>query len=335
MTPESVERLCQAAAGVDSLLILTHNNPDPDAVASAVALRELLLQLLRVDSPIAYHGVIGRAENQALVRYLRHPLKPLTDALLDDAGALALVDVQAGAGNLTIPPRSSVALVIDHHARQPGSAAAAFSDVRPELGATSTILLEYLREAAIDLPPRLATALFYGIKTNTMGLGRNTSPADVAAYRHLRPLVDGRALARIEQAQVPPEYFRSFYTALRMARVYAGVVISDLGPLSYPDLTAEMADVLLRLQRAQWVLCMGDHKGTLYLSVRARDPDAGAEPLAQFLVAGEGSAGGQRALAGGQIPLAGRDAADVAQQVRLRLLQHLGVPPDQSGEPLI
>lgn len=335
MTPESVEGLYQAAASVDSLLILTHNNPDPDAVASAVALRELVLHFLQVESPIAYHGVIGRSENRELVRYLRHPLLPLTDVILGDAGALALVDVQSGAGNLTMPPRSSVAIVIDHHAWQQETAMAAFSDVRPELGATSTILLEYLRAAAIELRPRLATALFYGIKTNTMGLGRNTSPADVAAYRYLRPLVDGKALARIEQAQVPSEYFRSFYTALRMTRIYGGVVVSDLGPLSYPDLTAEVADVLLRLQEVQWVLCMGDHKGTLYLSVRARDPAGGAEPLVRALVAEEGSAGGQRALAGGEIPLAGRNAADVALEVRHRLLQYLGIPPDKPGQPLI
>jgi hypothetical protein len=96
-----------------------------------------------------------------------------------------------------------------------------------------------------------------------------------------------------------------------------------------------MADILLRLERTQWVLCLGIYNGTLYFSARTRDPAGGAEAFVQALVGEEGSAGGQRSLAAGQIPLEGRDPYQVAEAVRHRALRYLGIPPDALGEPLI
>ena len=105
-------------------------------------------------------------------------------------------------------------------------------------------MTEYLRAAGVEPAPKLATALFYGIKTNTMGLGRAASPADVAAYFYLQPRIDVEALVEIERAQVPADYFKSFAATLQAARAYDGVVISYLGSMAYPDLAAEMADIL-------------------------------------------------------------------------------------------
>jgi nanoRNase/pAp phosphatase (c-di-AMP/oligoRNAs hydrolase) len=222
MTQERLDDLYDVARRAGRLLILTHNNPDPDAIASALALRHLLAQELGLESPIAYHGLVGRAENKALLRYLGQPLQPLASRPsagpdLQDAPALALVNAQPGVGNITLPPGSAVVLAIDHHTPHPASEAVPFADVRPELGATSTILTSYLQAAGLEPSPPLATALFYGIKTNTMGLGRNTSPADADAFFYLRSRIDVEALTDIEHAQVPPDYFHSFDLALRVA----------------------------------------------------------------------------------------------------------------------
>jgi nanoRNase/pAp phosphatase (c-di-AMP/oligoRNAs hydrolase) len=218
--------LFKAVGEADTLLILPHNDPDPDAIASAVALQYLLSECLEVRSNIAYKGIIGRAENKALVRYLGHPLRSLSEADLDTAMSVALVDTQPGTGNNALPATSTPALVIDHHPRREAPFTANFVDVRPEVGATSTILAEYLKTAGIEPAAQLATALFYGIKTDTMGLGRGISPEDVSAYFYLQTRVDVEALVQIERAQVPAEYFKSFDAALRAARVYNGVVIS-------------------------------------------------------------------------------------------------------------
>jgi nanoRNase/pAp phosphatase (c-di-AMP/oligoRNAs hydrolase) len=334
MTKEVLEKLYETARGAGRLLILTHNDPDPDAIASAVALRYLLAERLGMESTIAYQGIIGRAENRALVRYLDHPLQLRSDANLQQSSCLALIDTQPGAGNITLPPGARVILVIDHHAWRVESTAS-FADVRPELGATSTILTQYLQAAGVEAPSSLTTALFYGIKTITMGLSRDTSPADAAAYSYLQPQIDVGALAKIEHAQVPADYFRSFDTALRAARMYDGLIIAYIGVLAYPDLAAEMADVLLRLEKAQWVICMGVYQGALILSMRTRSQVHTAEELVRAVVAGEGSAGGHGTMAGGQIPLGDSSAKQQARLFGRRALQHLGIPPEGAGEPLI
>jgi nanoRNase/pAp phosphatase (c-di-AMP/oligoRNAs hydrolase) len=332
---EVLTRLYETARGAENLLILPHTDPDPDAIASAVGLRYLLAERLGMESTIGYQGIIGRAENKALVRYLDHPLQLLIEADLPSSPCVALIDTQPGAGNIALPSGARVELVIDHHAWREESAKAGFADVRPELGATSTILTQYLQAARVEPSSSLATALFYGIKTITMGLSRDTSPADATAYAYLQPRIDVGELAKIEHAQVPADYFRSFAAALRAARLYEGLIVATIGELRYPDLAAEMADVLMRLEKAQWVICMGVYQGALILSVRARSRGDAAERLVQAIVAGEGSAGGHGTMAGGQIPLVGGTPEQKALSLVRRALRHLGIPPEIAGEPLI
>ena len=338
MMQESQNRLdllFEAVGDADAILILPHNDPDPDAIASAVALRHLLMEALNVESNIAYQGIVGRAENRALLRYLGQPLRPLTDADLAGEAPIALVDTQPGAGNNALPAGSEVTIVIDHHTWREPTARAAYVDVRPEAGATSTILTEYLQAAGLEPEPPLATALFYGIKTDTRGLSRGAGPADTAAYLYLQPRVDTQALAEIEYAQVPASYFKSFDATLRAARVYDGVVVAYVGLMAYPDLAAEMARLLLRLEESRWVVCMGVHQDVLILSVRTQSPTGGAEELVQAIVGDEGTAGGHGPMAGGQVPLKGRDPEQVVHLLRQRALRVLQVPPEVRGERLI
>ena len=337
MTKEMLNLLLQAVGAAPQLLILTHNNPDPDAIASGVALRYLLTEQLNVDSQIVYQGLVGRAENKALVRYLVHPLRTLTASDLTAGLPLALVDTHPGAGNtVPLPAGARLAIVIDHHTAVtvPAAVIPDFSDIRPELGATSTILTDYLQAANLEPPAPLATALFYGIKTNTMGLGRNTNPADAAAYHYLQPRIDVKGLADIEHARVPAQYFKSFDVALRAAQVYDGVLISYLGAVNYPDLTAEMADLLLRLEEAEWVICMGVHDQHLMISIRLHRGQRGAGQLAQAIVGSDGAAGGHGTIAGGQIPLAGKSPEELVAQVIGRILSHLNLSPELAGRLL-
>ena len=335
MVEERLQLLLGAARGTDRILILPHNDPDPDAIAGAVALRHLLAQTLNIEGRIGYQGIIGRAENKALIRYLGHPLRRLKDPDIHRAGAIALIDTQPGTGNNPLPPSRSPTIVFDHHPWHEETAAAAFADVRSDLGATSTILTEYLKTTGIELTPPLATALFYGIKTDTMGLGRGASPADAAAYFYLQPSIDVDALIEIERAQVPAEYFRSFDIALRAARVFDNVVIAYIGQMGYPDLVAEMADLLLRLEGIRWAICMGAYHGELVLSVRTRGRRGGAGGLAQNMVEGRGTAGGHGTMAGGHLPLAGEDPEQVAVQLGQRALQLLKVEAGTPGKALI
>jgi nanoRNase/pAp phosphatase (c-di-AMP/oligoRNAs hydrolase) len=320
---ERLEALRAAVAGVENVLIVPHNDPDPDAIAAALGLRHLLAGLAQVDSRVAYQGIVGRAENKALVRYLGRPLRQLATGDLRTAQAVALVDTQPGTGNNPLPLSQLPLIVFDHHPPREATARVAFVELQPEVGATSTMLVEYLRAAGLDLPQPLATALFYGIKSDTQGLVRRASAADVDAYFFLQPQIDVQALSRIEGAQVSPEYFRRLDAVLHAARVYGQAVISYAGDMPRPDLAAELADLLLRLQGAQWAICSGAYEDMLILAVRSRHPRGGAGRLVRAIVGEGGTAGGHDVMAGGQIPLRGRAPTAVAREVRRRALAEL------------
>ena len=333
MFSESLEALLEAVNTEDQLLILTHNNPDPDAIASAIALRYLLAECVGIEAQIVYQGIIGRAENQALIRYLHHPLHLINPSLLAAKPLFALVDTQPGAGNNALPPQAKVAIVIDHHPWRAATDEAGFSDVRPHIGSTATIMVEYLRAAGLEPDPLVATALFYGIKTDTMGLSRGTTPFDMTAICYLLPLIDLEALLTIERAEVPLTYFESFADVLQTTRLYKDVVIAYIESMNYPDLTAEMADFLLRIRGIHWVICLGIYKKSLMISVRTKNR-LGAGQMIQEVIGNRGIAGGHGAMAGGQIPLKNEIPKQVITDMRQRLLQYLNIPPEEKGKPL-
>jgi nanoRNase/pAp phosphatase (c-di-AMP/oligoRNAs hydrolase) len=298
-----------------------------------MGLRELLTARSGVTVHLAYRGIIGRAENRALVRYLDHPLRRLQRGDLLQMPIL-LVDTQPGAGNNALLPGSDVVAVFDHHPWRDASGAVDHVDVRPQLGATSTIVTQYLRAAGVDVLSQLATALFYGIKTDTMGLARGASQEDVDAYFFLQSRIDVNALVGIERAQVSAEYFRGLDAALHSARMHGDVVLAYVGAMGRPDMAAEMADFLLRLRGAEWVVCSGVYKDLLVLSVRTRRR-GGAGPLAQGIVGQFGTAGGHGSMAGGQIALNGQDPGLLAQQLDRLALEYLDIDPTAAGTSVI
>lgn len=331
------QSLKECFEGYSEVLILLHDDPDPDALASGVALRFLIAERLAMDAQIAYRGVIGRAENRALVTFLEPQLKALSNGeklQRRPNQAVALLDTQPGAGNSPVPADYDVDVVIDHHGEREVKTGR-YRDVRPWIGATSTILTQYLHAAELEPSMLVATALFYGVKTDTKALSRDTSAADISAYFYLLEFVDVDALVQIENAQVPAGYFRSLTKAMQTARVYDGLVFSFLGESDYPDLTAEVADLLLRLEGVKWVVCMGAYEDQLYLSVRARSDDADAEDLAQEIIGAAGSAGGRNTLAGGQLPLNGASAEKLVEEIKERALAYLEVPATVEAKPLV
>jgi len=337
MSDNHLEALAEVLADQTGVLILPHNDPDPDAIAAAVGLRYLLKEKFQVESQIAYRGHIGRAENKALARYLKKPLHKLRHSELRSATAIALVDTQPGAGNNPMPVKRPADIVIDHHAWRTASQTAHFVDVRPELGASSTILMDYLLEAGIEPPSQISTALFYGIKTDTMGLSRKASPKDVSAYFYLQSRIDVNALVQIEQTQVPLANFRSIDNAMHAGKVYDNdIVIAYLGRLSYPDLSAEIADFLMRLRGIQWVLCMGVYGAELILSVRSRSKKIGAGRLVQEIMKDRGAAGGHGTMAAGHIDLSkGDDPEQLAAAMEKEMLLNLKGTHDVACKPMI
>lgn len=321
---DAVSALFEAVKGARSALILTHDDPDPDSIASALALAYLFEERLGLKATLAHGGIIGRAENKAMVRLLSIELSPLAELDLGRYDAVALVDGSVGAGNVSLPSQFTPTVIIDHHSDVSLNVAGVpFSDIRGECGATSTILTGYLRAAGLTPDTRTATALFYGIKADTMGLARAAGEADVEAYLYLVPLSDAKILAQIEHAQVPLAYFDAFERALDRTLIYADVVICNLGSMDWPDLAAEMADFLLRWEGARWIICVGLYEDEVVISVRTNDLEANAGQVVRAVVEGLGTGGGHGLLAGGRVPLDGRSLQDVVRTLRRRFLRQL------------
>ncbi|HYV57974.1 MAG TPA: DHHA1 domain-containing protein [Candidatus Nitrosopolaris sp.] len=317
------------------LVILPHDNPDPDALASAAALKHIVTTLLEKEAHIALGGIVGRAENRAMLTYLNISLVPVGEVCFGGDTQIALVDTQPRRSNNSLPDEIVPAVVIDHHPAYALYPDVPFLDLRDQYGATSTILTEYLRDLKLDIESKLATALFYGIAAETQDLGREATAADIEASHFLYPYTNKRRLAKIENARVPREYFRVFGEAIERATLYDRVVVSMLGEVQYPDMMAEVADFLLRLDRVEWAAAIGGYGSSLYCSVRTTERDVNAGDLLRSIL-GSRSAGGHDMIAGGRIDVGDdpeeRDRA--ALRVRDRLLAALAVDPAQ-GQPLV
>jgi len=339
MTPaKRLARLSSVLDGARSMLIIVQNTPDPDAIAAAAALRELANERHEIACSIGHSGGVWRAENLALLRYLSLNTRSLVDLDLDRFDRLSMVDAQPGAGNVTFDAAVRLDVVIDHHPIRRETRSARFTDVRSRYGATSTILYEYLKQAKIEIPTPVATAMVYGIRSDTQDLGRESTKADVEAFLDLYPSANARALGRIVQAPLPRSYFSKLRTSLDEAKVYGNRIVSFLGQLESPEMVAEAADLLLRAEEVRWTMTLGVVDGWLHVSLRTTDRDRHAGRVARNLAGRRGFGGGHQALAAAQIPLEEPNSSDrkIRQMVRgltKRFLRATG-NPDAVGKRL-
>jgi nanoRNase/pAp phosphatase (c-di-AMP/oligoRNAs hydrolase) len=335
--PFDLDRALADLRGRKTALVYMHDNPDPDALAAAMGLGYLFERELGANATLAHGGIVGRAQNRAMVDTLKVSLMPIEWIDPEAFEIIALVDSQPETGNNSLPLGHRIDVVIDHHPLRPGSARAPWCDVRPHFGATSTIVFEYLRTRGVPLDAKLATAFFFALRTETRDLGRESTDAERAAYLALVTLVDHGLLYRMSHPKVPCAHFAALDRALRSAEVFGDVVAVNLGLLGYPDLVAEIADLLLSYERARMVLCIGEYEKSAYLSLRTEADNARAGAVMRHIVAHDGAAGGHGTMAGARLfaPVTSEQALDATyQEMVRRLLEVLGHPPTV-GEPLL
>lgn len=288
------------------LLVMTHNNPDPDSLGGAMGLQEFALKAAGVESRFAITGKVLRAENQAMVRELGIQMDRLDETRLQDFDCFAMVDTQPGFGHTFLPPGLVIDIVLDHHLCADvklGPDDVPFFDVRPDAGATSSIMAGHLADAGVVPSAATATALAYGIRTDTADLSRNVSPLDLRASEYLSPHVDRKKLAAITNPRLPIGYFRALMGALSKVRIYDGLTLCSLGHATSAEMVAEVADLLLRMEGTRAVFCGGLVGKTYYISVRT-EMGMDAWALIRSGIEGEqGSCGGHGSVAGGSVLL--------------------------------
>lgn len=327
--PETVEKLArlqEILRGNQRMLIVLQDFPDPDAMGSAAALRELA-NVNGVACTVACGGVVGRAENRVLMRYLDINLQTMATLDVDQFDLIGMVDTQPATGNNSLDREVVPDIVIDHHPVRRETRRSPFLDIRKRYGATSTMLYEYLVAAGMTIGVPLATGLLYGIRSDTNDLGREATQADIDAFISLYPIANKRMLGRIVMERLPPVYFQIMSVGLLNARVQGSCVFSDLGEIENPDMLGEVADLLLRNEQSTWAMCYGRYGDRVLISLRTSQLDADAGKFMHRIVGRRGTGGGHNAMAGGQIPLHTGSATEVRQLGRTivaRLLRLTG-----------
>lgn len=320
-------RLCEALQGRRRLLVLTHDNPDPDAIASAWMVGRIGRKLGVSGITLGYGGIVGRTENRAMIDVLKIPLKSLATIDVDAHDAVALVDTQPRAGNNSLPMGRQADVVFDHHPCRRATRDVAFYDIREEYGATTTIVHEYFEAAGLPSDRRIATAVFHAIRSETQNLGREAGRPDAQVFLACFPFVDNQALSRIEHAPLKRAWFAMIDRAIDGTHLYHDIAVTQLGAVDTPDMVAQFADLIVRLEGIDWSLCIGRFRSDLLLSIRTNRRRANAGKVIRSIVTGLGTAGGHDMIAGGKIAggaLTSARARRVESLLVKRLLKELG-----------
>lgn len=296
-TRNKLERLREICGKAKNISIIIYANPDPDALASALALKKIL-ETEKNTVNIGYTGAIGRPENASMIKRLKIPAFPVSEEEAGQSDIIALVDSQPHF--FTDFRLSRCDIVIDHHPLR-DVISAGFTDVRPDYLSTSSILTEYLRTAGKRLTKDLASALFYGIKTDTRHFMSDMSDGDVEAIRWLRSKADLDIVKQIEFSQFTREGLDYFSIALVRRHFLKGVMFSHLGPVPFFDVCVQVADFFIRVENVSWALVSGVVGNTLVIIFRNDGVDQDAGYLARTAFGHIGSAGGHEYMGRAQI----------------------------------
>jgi nanoRNase/pAp phosphatase (c-di-AMP/oligoRNAs hydrolase) len=298
ITRLKVQQYQRYFSDAERVLILTHNDPDPDAMASALALRNVLRRTKQTAILGCLQGVT-RPENQRMVKLLDIGMEVIKPESVHDFDRVAMVDVQPHYFPGLI---ERVDLVIDHHPEQPGYNAV-FKDIRPDYGSTSTILTEHLRAVDVNISERTATAMLYAIKSDTLFFNRQANRVDLEAFSYLYPLADATMIRKMEGSEITNERLDFVIKAWQHGRMVEHVFCAFIGEPSREDFIPYVADFYLQLENVQWSVISGVVNDTFVVSVRNLGYSRNAGDFVRRWFNDIGSAGGHRTMAKAVVPL--------------------------------
>jgi nanoRNase/pAp phosphatase (c-di-AMP/oligoRNAs hydrolase) len=328
--PGRGKKFLRALKGKKNILVTTHRYPDPDAMASCIAMAELL----RVKQPsakvdIAIQGNILGGMNAIFAEQMNFHMLPWSDTLLPEHDAAILLDAQPRFANSPLPEGFEPTAVIDHHRSMRKRCKSAFRDIRPDVGATCTIIFSYFMELEVPISRSLGATLLYAIESDLAGSAGTPGELDNMALSSLTLLADTRKLYQMRYVDMPQNYFIAYANGVNNAVYYDSALVSYLGKIDTPEKPAIIADFLLRFEKVEWALVLANIENRMVLSLRTRSGKNNAADVMRKLVRQIGSGGGHRTKAGGVIRLVnGEDVAEIEKErglVRRRFLRALGI----------
>lgn len=294
---EKLRRFYNQFTGDDRVLIII--NADPDAIASAMAIKRLLWRKT-ASVTLSSVNIIQRPDNIAMIELLGVPLIHVDAINADQYNRFVIVDSQPG-HHPSFARFTPLDVVIDHHPVT--DFMADFVDIRPSYGATASILTEYLRAAGIKPSSKLATGLYHAIKNDTSNFERPSLVEDIRAFQFLHRYANIQLARKIEHAEIRPEFLKYFSTALQNKRIHAGRIYTHLGTVKNPDVCVLVADFFMRIHSITWsiVSCLCSQQLVIVFRNDGLRKDAGK--LAKKAFGSLGSAGGHKVMARAEIPI--------------------------------
>ncbi len=294
--------------------ILIPINADPDAIASAMAVKRLMWRRSAA-VVIATINRIKRPDNLKMVRLLGVNLVPLTSVDPSQFNKIVYVDSQPDHNEAFAPLKPDI--VIDHH---PDTAVEVpFRDIRPEYGATSSIMTEYIKAARIIPSMRLATALHYGIKTDTGSFSRKAVLEDIRAFQYLHPFANINLSRQCEQAEMNISFLKTFKKAIDNKSRRKNRIFVNLGSVSNPDVCVLIAEFFLRIDNIHWSIVSGLYGNKLIIIFRSDGYRRHSGNVAKKCFGAFGSAGGHKSMARAEISLSNiKDLVDCQNERKLQ-----------------
>lgn len=281
----------------DNVLIMI--NADPDSMASALAMKRLLWRRV-MSVAISNINIVARPDNMAMIRLLHINMVHVDDIVREKFNRFVIVDSQPNHNEAF--ETFTYDVVIDHH---PDTGyAARYSDVRPEYGATASILTEYLRSAGIKPPAKLSTGLFHAIKTDTNNFERNAITEDMRAFQFLFKHMNLQLARKIERSEVSIANLKYYKKALDGRIMRKGKLFTHIGAVENPDICVLIADFFMRVESVQWSIVSGMYNEILVVIFRNDGIRKNAGQVSAAAFGDVGSAGGRKSVARAEIPAA-------------------------------
>lgn len=294
---EKLRRFYDQFSGEDRVLIVI--NADPDAIASAMAVKRLLWRKTACVA-IATVNIMQRPDNIAMKESLGVSLIHVDTIKDGQYNRFVMVDSQPDhhPGFARFTP---LHVVIDHHPLT--DVTAGFTDIRTNYGATASILTEYLRAAGIKPSSKLATALYHAIKTDTDNFERPSLVEDIRAFQFLHRHANIQLARKIEHAEIRPDYLKYFAAAIQSRKIHGGRIYAHVGAVKNPDVCVLLADFFMRVHSITWSIVSGICTQKLVIVFRNDGLRKDAGKLAKKAFGALGSAGGHKGMARAEIPL--------------------------------
>ena len=293
--------LIQKLSSITSLCIVCHDNPDPDCLASALALQDLATEEKIEPVQIVYSGEITHQQNRMMVNFFEIELQQLQDISLDEFDSLAFVDHSEPGRNNPVPEGTQIDIIIDHHPVEHLSAP--YLDHQTEVGATTTLLTNYYQELGKTPDERIATALLFGLHRETLDFLRGVTFREHQAACYLCPHADIHTVKRLSETMFTNETLSTIGDAIANRVVRGSNLLSSVKTASEYNSLPLAADYLLKLEGVSTCVVFGIIDRTVHLSARTQNPNLDIGTMMKETFDEEGSAGGHLHMAGGQIPL--------------------------------